>query len=175
MRFPLLSAVPACLAFLLASCVGAPRQPPPPQPERAPAPGPAPSAPPPAPVEWQYRATTPGNWSYRTDPAGSSATFSAASAAPLVVLRCDRAGRRISLTRAGGGQGAMIIRTSYGAVSWPASASPAGMVATRAAADATLDQLAYSRGRFALEVAGGDMLILPVWAEVSRVIEDCRG
>lgn len=48
------------------------------------------------------------------------------------------------------------------------------LVAVRAANDVVLDQIAYSRGRFALEAAGLPMLILPPWAEVARVIEDCR-
>ena len=41
--------------------------------------------------------------------------------------------------------------------------------------DAVLDQLAYSRGRFAVEVQGQETLIVPAWAEISRVIEECRG
>jgi len=38
-----------------------------------------------------------------------------------------------------------------------------------------LDQIAYSRGRFAIEIAGLEPLIVPAWPEVGRVIEDCRG
>jgi hypothetical protein len=67
------------------------------------------------------------------------------------------------------------VRTSYGAVAWPAAAQGAQLVATRAASDAVLDQIAYSRGKIALEATGRPALILPAWAELSRVIEDCRG
>jgi len=37
-----------------------------------------------------------------------------------------------------------------------------------------LDAMALARGRFAVEVAGYPALYLPNWAEVARVVEDCR-
>ena len=40
--------------------------------------------------------------------------------------------------------------------------------------DPVLDAMAYSRGRFVIEVAGLPTLYLPAWPEVARVIEDCR-
>ena len=40
--------------------------------------------------------------------------------------------------------------------------------------DGLLDAMAFSRGRFAVEVAGAPTLYVPAWPEVSRVIEDCR-
>ena len=183
MRSYMTTATLASLTLLLAACVGAPDRPSSPaQPQRpTPTPAPPPAA---APVEWQYRATTPGNWTYRAENAGSTATFAGQgaavpgaavpSAAVLVTMRCDIAARQISVARAGGGKPVMTVRTSYGATNWPAVATATVVVATRTATDATLDQIAYSRGRFAIEVQGGDMLILPAWAEVSRVIEDCR-
>ena len=42
------------------------------------------------------------------------------------------------------------------------------------ARDPLLDAMAFSKGRFAVEVAGLPTLYLPSWIEVSRVIEDCR-
>jgi hypothetical protein len=122
------------------------------------------------PVEWQYRPLTPGAWRYQGDAAGSLASFGADTA----VLRCDRATGRISLRAAGSG-GAMTVRTSYGAAIWPAVTQGGQLIATRAASDSGLDQIAYSRGKIALESAGQPALILPAWAELSRVIEDCRG
>lgn len=175
MRHLLLPAAIAPLLFLLPSCVGAPEQPVAraPAPQRPVASRPV-SVPPPAPVEWQYRPATPGGWTYRADQAGSAAAFASPVSGAALTLRCDTATRLISVTRAGAGQNAMILRTSYGAASWPASPSLSGTVATRAANDATLDQIVYSRGRFAVEVAGLETLILPAWAEVGRVVEDCR-
>ncbi len=40
--------------------------------------------------------------------------------------------------------------------------------------DPLLDAMALSKGRFAVEVEGEAPLYLPSYAEVSRVIEDCR-
>lgn len=42
------------------------------------------------------------------------------------------------------------------------------------AQDRLLDAMAFSRGRFAVETGGLPTLYLPAWAEVTRVIEDCR-
>ncbi|MCP1471830.1 hypothetical protein J3E64_003543 [Sphingobium sp. OAS761] len=147
-------------------------------PDRAPpAPRPAPQPAPPT-AGWQDRALTPGTWSYRAEAGGSIAVYGAPGGMPLLSLRCDRPTRRISLVREGMGQGIMTVRTSYGASSWPATtqaAPKAQTVAVRSATDAVLDQIAYSRGRFAVEVAGLSPLVLPPWAEVARVVEDCRG
>ncbi len=44
-----------------------------------------------------------------------------------------------------------------------------------AATDPLLDAMAFSRGRFTVEVPGTTALVLPSHAEVGRVIEDCRG
>lgn len=168
---------------LLASCVGPPSRPPAPArptpaprpvaPAPAPAPAPAATPAPPA-ANWEDRALTPGNWSYRQDAGGSAALFGT-PAQPLFTLRCDRATRRITALRAGAGQGAMVIRTSYGAVNWPATVDAgAQTVAARSATDSVLDQMAYSRGKIGVEVQGLASLVLPAWAEAARVIEDCR-
>ena len=37
-----------------------------------------------------------------------------------------------------------------------------------------LDAMAFSSGRFAVDLPGRSVLYLPSWPEVSRVIEDCR-
>jgi len=165
-------------ALLLPSCVGAPEPRPAqsaPRPQPVPAAQPAP--PPPAAIAWQDRATTPGDWRYQTDGAGPVALFGAGSESSLFLIRCDTATRRISLVRSGLAQAAMTVRTSFGAASWPAAAAAGTLPATqaiRAANDAVLDQIAYSRGRFAVEVQGLPTLILPAWGEISRVVEECR-
>lgn len=184
MRFTTNLALAAPFLILLGSCVGpAPRQVnPAPTPAPRPTPTPAPTQPatPAAPQasEWQYRATAPGDWRWQSDAAMSIARFGPPPADTRLTIRCDRASRRISIIRTGAGQGTMTIRTSYGATSWPATASIAPTpqtIAVRAAADTALDQIAYSRGKFAVEVAALEPLIVPAWPEVSRVIEDCRG
>lgn len=175
----------SCLALAalvpLGSCTGEQR----PAPAAAPAPAPhpapsAPAAPPPAPTpaaHWQDRALTVGTWTYRADAAGSSAHFGPAGAPALLRIRCDKASGRILFARAGVASGSMIVRTSFGVAQWPTVASTDATpetIAARAAMDATLDQIAYSRGRFSVELAGLAPLTLPSWAEVARVIEDCR-
>lgn len=182
---PSLSLAATATLLMLGSCVGppapravapAPTRPVPVAALPAPAPAPVQPVAAPAPIEWQHRPLSPGNWSYRAEAGGSVAQFG--SGGGLVTLRCDRASRRISLARAGAGQGEMIVRTSYGAATWPASVSAGAapqLVAFRAASDMLFDQIAYSRGKWAVETAGQPPLILPAWAEVARVIEDCRG
>lgn len=56
------------------------------------------------------------------------------------------------------------------------NATPVGntLVAALIPADALLDSIAFSRGRFAVELPGLATLYLPSSAELSRVIEDCR-
>ncbi|WP_336967694.1 hypothetical protein [Sphingobium aromaticiconvertens] len=169
---------------LLGACVAPSERTPPPAPRPAPAtptptPTPTPPASPaPASTEWQYRPATAGDWTYRTEGAGSAALFRTASDPAMLSIRCDQASHRISVARTGAGSGPMTIRTSYGAVNWPASTTAgatAQTIATRAANDSVLDQIAYSRGRFGVDVQGLPPLILPAWAEVARVVEDCRG
>lgn len=49
-----------------------------------------------------------------------------------------------------------------------------GVSASLAPRDPILDAIAYSRGRFMLELPGNPPLYLPSWPELTRVIEDCR-
>ena len=44
-----------------------------------------------------------------------------------------------------------------------------------AVTDPLLDAMAFSRGRFVVEQPGQAPLVLPPYAEIGRVIEDCRG
>jgi hypothetical protein len=177
-RFVTPISVSLAALLVLASCVepaekSAPAPVPAPRPAPA-APAPAPSLPAPQSHDWTLRPASAGGWTYRAEPGGSAALFGPAGAAALLTVRCEKAGRRVHVARAGAGMGPMILRTSYGAVNWPVSAGAAETVAIRAAGDSALDQIAYSRGRFAIEVGGLAPLILPGWAEVARVIEDCR-
>jgi hypothetical protein len=41
--------------------------------------------------------------------------------------------------------------------------------------DPILDAMAFSRGRILVEAEGQQPIILPSWAEIARIVEDCRG
>lgn len=122
-----------------------------------------------------------GDWVYRQDERGSAALFGVPNSDAVFATRCDKASGRIQVSRAGsvgatGGQ--MTIRTSFGATVWPVRATGGAlpyMVAEVASADAGLDRMAFSRGRFAIEVTGLPQLAIPAGPEFVRVVEDCRG
>ncbi len=143
-----------------AGCV--PRVAPPPPPAPAPIPAPAP-APTPLAADWQDWPVTPGTWRYAR---GTGATFGGGQAS----VRCT--GGAIRLAGATGGSGAVTIRTTSATRVLPAAAD--GSV-TLPARDPLLDAIVFSRGRFTIERAGAATLVLPPWAEVARVVEDCRG
>ena len=132
----------------------------------APRPAPAP------PQDWLDAPLTPGEWRYHA----AQARFGSS-----VVLACT------------GAPGARMIELSilheFGAPPIAADApvtittndaqrqiGAAGLEATLTIAprDPILDAMAFSRGRFMIEVAGQAALILPARPEVARVIEDCR-
>lgn len=150
----------AMAAALLAGCASRPEPAPPAVPVARPAPPAAtvPAAPAPTAEDWPDRPLSPGDWSYRRDAGGSEARFAGFS------LRCDKG--RILLARDGGGP--LRVRTSYGERRLPAGAA-------LSADDPLLDEMAFSRGRFAVDGDGAEALTIPAWPEPARVIEDCRG
>lgn len=168
----------AGLTFL--SACAAPRKP---EPVALPAPPPpravATAVPATPPADWRDAALTPGSWSYAPGSSGSAALFGLDAAAPLAGLRCDRAAGRIALTRAGAAQGPLPLTITTSSFTRSFSANPEagptpqiGLALT--ARDAVLEAMAFSRGRFVIEVAGLPTLYLPAWPEIGRVIEDCR-
>lgn len=112
-------------------------------------------------------------WSY----AGATARFGRPGQAPLVALTCDASARRLTLSLNGppiAANPTIMVTTSYGKRALPAVAGTTGFSAQLAASDGLLDWMAFSRGRIRIETAGAAPLTLPAWAEVSRVVEDCR-
>ena len=157
-------------AAALASCAPrpAPPAPTPPAPEPRPQPRPPAPLPPPPPAAWEDAPLTPGDWSHRGEGNASVASF-----ANRFTISCE-AGGQVSLSLTGATGAVLAIRTSHGARSLAAEPRPGALVATLPAGDALLDQIAFSRGRFAVEAAGVGRLILPAWPETARVVEDCR-
>ncbi len=111
--------------------------------------------------------------------------FGQPGAAPQLVIRCERERPAVLIQREGTGSDTMpaAITTSSGARRL--SAAPAGgktmspngpilFEMALAVSDSLLDAMAFSRGRFMVEMGGAPTLVLPAWAEIGRVIEDCR-
>lgn len=165
---------------LLAGCV-APAQPPAPAPI-APPPAQAPVAAPaaaalPGPADWRDAPQTPGTWRWAMVAGRSTASYAAPGQPPFATLACDAATHSTILwTNAPVTGPAPLVVTTTG-LRRVLTASPApsgGAAVSLPAADPLLDAMAFSRGRFMLEMAGFAPLYLPAWPEVSRVIEDCR-
>ena len=152
------------LMLVVAGCTAIPKPvaAPPPQPV-APAPTPAPL---PTPTSgWEDRAVDVGAWRY--DSSNRTAAFvPTGSANPLLSLTCSGSSIRMTSTLAGN----VSLRTSAGTDQIRFDGGSANL----ANRDPRLDRIAFSRGRFALETAGGGALTLPVQSEIGRVIEDCR-
>lgn len=177
-RFPL-SALIGLTA--LAGCVSAPQpapRPAPPRPVPRPTPAPLP-APKPA-EDWRDWPFTPGDWVYRQDARGSIALFGRTGFDADFVIRCDRQRGRVFLSRAapaGMAAGTLAIQTSSAmrlAPARTAGATPNYLAVELDVRDPVLDAMGFSRGRFTVAMQGLPTLVLPAWAEVLRVTEDCR-
>jgi hypothetical protein len=128
--------------------------------------------------DWNDWPFTPGNWTYTRDGLGSVAQFGAPGRNFIVSLRCDTQNRRVTVSREASAPGArMVIRTSSMTKALAATvsdANPAYLAADMATTDPILDAMAFSRGRVLVEAEGQQPVILPSWAEITRIIEDCR-
>jgi len=149
-----------------------------PQPQAQPRPA-TPPPPPPAAVDWTLLPLTPGTWIYSAQAGATQAMFGPRNGGAMFIVRCDRGRRQVSLWREGTASGnLMTVRTTAGARSLPLSvqAQPISYVwSALGANDRLLDHIAFSRGRFTVEVPGMQMLVIPSWPEPARVVEDCRG
>ena len=167
------------MTAMAAACT--PKAPPPAPPQAQPQPQPVPRpVPPPPPVsqDWRDLPLSQGNWYYNAQPGSTQALFGPANSEAAFIVRCDRARRQITLSREGTTTGnTMTIRTTGAARTYPLSVQtdPLNYVyTTTTPADRFLDEIAFSRGRFSVEVPGTPRLLLPTWPEPARVIEDCR-
>ena len=118
-----------------------------------------------------------GSWSYARTGDGSEAVFANASGSPQLWLHCTRATRRITISRLASGAAPFLnVWTSSQAKDLPSSFNPATgrLTADLSNYDPLLDAIVSSRGRVAFIVGTQPPLVVPPWAEVARVIEDCR-
>ncbi len=123
--------------------------------------------------------STPGSWRYESSASGPLAVFIGSQGRGDFVLSCDPAGGPIRFWRAGASPAPRImsIRTETATRSFQvvqAEDTNPYLTTSISGSDPLLDAMALSKGRFAVEVEGQTPLYLPAWAEVSRVIEDCR-
>lgn len=156
------------LAATLAGCVTAPKPaPPPPRPPVVVAPPPAPALPPPPVQPWDELPVTEGGWQLAAD--GRAARFVDDGGIERAVIACAAPGRIIRI----GLNAERAMRLAILTSSDLRDLMLADGSADLPVGDPILDAIAFSRGRFALRAS--QLLVLPVQAEIGRVIEDCRG
>jgi hypothetical protein len=125
----------------------------------------------------EYAEPIAGSWTYATTNDGSEATFSNTSAQPQLTIRCTRSTRRIAILKAAASASPSLwVWTSSEKMSLPATYDPSTsrVSADLGAYDPLLDAIASSRGRIGFSSSGLETLVVPPWADVARVIEDCR-
>lgn len=165
----------AAVSLLTVACVPRPQPSPPVQPRSEPAPTPTPPRPTPAYANWMDVPATPGNWSFREASGVSTAFFSDIASPTLFSMRCDAGKREIVLSRWGRTTGqSLTVRTETQTRTIAGAPSGMAIEGRVPASDRLLDAIALSKGRFVVEAPGAPTLYLPSWAEVTRVIEDCR-
>jgi hypothetical protein len=173
---PILTSVVASIVALSA-CVPAPK----PLPRPVPHPVPIAVVPLPQPTplaqDWRDWPYTPGDWVYRRDARGSIALFGVPGADAQFTIRCDVQANAIYLSRAGSAPAPIMIRTSTlqrSLTVQPTGGTPPYVAVALAPRDGLMEAIGFSRGRFVVEQQGAATLVLPTWAEIERVTEDCR-
>ena len=178
--------IPAMIATgLVAGCATTPPPAPPPPPPARPL-----AAPPrPAPrqtetQDWRDAPISAGEWQWAREGDTSVARFGEQGQTPKLVLRCSRAAGQITVTMVAPPTATrpltMILITST--MTRQLTATPAGTAeggiamfgVAIAAHDPLLDAIAFSRGRWRIELEEAHPLTLPNWPQAARVIEDCR-
>ncbi len=130
------------------------------------------SAPPPVVAAWADAALSPGRWIYQGGRNGGSRALYGPAGAPSFQIACE--GRALSLARTGAGGGSLTVRTTSSVRALSGTATPQGLSVQLPVDEPILDAMAFSRGRFAVEVPELAQLIVPAWPELARVVEDCR-
>ncbi|MEP5938605.1 MAG: hypothetical protein ABJ239_09785 [Erythrobacter sp.] len=122
---------------------------------------------------------TPGTWLYEAERNETFALFGIDMENPVAIIRCDLTSKKIGIGRFGSSAQSAVMRlqaeTRARAFDAIQRSSSGPLVTTELdARDPILDAIAITKGRFAMEVEGMPTAYLPAWAEISRVIEDCR-
>jgi len=143
--------------------------------------------------DWRDVPLPAGDWAWVPRAGGSEARYGPGAQPPIAILVCDRAAGvvRLALPMTGpmtgmpgdppqtGATRSATITTSTSTSTFVAQRQTIGALSTLAvalpASNRMLDAMAYSRGRFRVEIGGMAPVLLPSWSEVGRVVEDCRG
>ncbi|MFN4112879.1 MAG: hypothetical protein ACK4GD_02935 [Sphingomonadaceae bacterium] len=148
---------------------------PPPVATPSPRPNPPPVLAPPPAAAWDREPATPGTWTHRMAGRDSVAEFASPQGRLLFQMICT-ADREVELATTGTAPGARAMTVRTRTLERAVSADPreGAVTAKLAPRDPLLAAMAYSRGRFAVEVPGLQALYLPSWPEVTRVVDDCQ-
>ena len=118
-----------------------------------------------------------GSWSYAPTAGGSEAIFANQGGTPQLWVHCTRATRRVSISRAATAAAPTLnVWTSSLSRNVAATFNPATgrLTIDLSNYDPLLDAIVSSRGRVGFTVGAQPPLVVPPWAEVARVVEDCR-
>ena len=118
---------------------------------------------------------TPGDWRYRPRSEGGIAEYVSTSGTILFQMDCTpEIGVLLSIAGTNFNASAMQIRTETANRRLAADAREGWIQSVLRPQDRFLDAMAVTKGNFAVQGEGLPPLYLPGWAEVTRVIEDCR-
>jgi hypothetical protein len=118
-----------------------------------------------------------GSWSYSPAVDGSDATFANEGGNPQLWVHCTRSTRRVTISRAATAAAPLLkVWTSSQVKELASSFNPASgrLTVDLANYDPLLDAIVSSRGRVGFTVGTQPPLVVPAWAEIARVVEDCR-
>lgn len=131
------------------------------------------------PDNWADQPRLPGDWSYVQEPGETFALYGNGGEQMHAIVRCDLNTRKVGIGLFGITDQSAIMSVHTETMSRELQASQRSsaqplMAAEVDANDRLLDAMAVTKGNFAIHVPGARIAYLPGWAEVTRVIEDCR-
>ncbi len=124
---------------------------------------------------------TAGDWTYTAQAGQTLALFGTGTSRgdASLTIRCDLATRRVMIARRGTASSQVQMRIRTETQDRVLTAGTMGgtsgeLAAELSARDSLLDAIAFSKGRFAVEVDGVPTIHVPAYPEITRVVEDCR-
>lgn len=120
-----------------------------------------------------------GAWSYENRGSLTLAVFTSPGRGALFAIQCRAPSSEVWLVMAGQSVASPTMQVRTETITRAINAELvvgelSNVTAPLPGNDPLLDAMALSKGRFAVETEGLPPLYLPSWAEVTRVVEDCR-